>query len=147
MISWLFYKAQSATPFVAFVGGICFLTILGLPSVKRSQNTVNFSLLLVIVAALILVLLFDIWGIVLNALNREATLTGRTELWKKLLDIRTDPLFGVGYESFWLGSRTKELWREFWWRPNEAHNGYLEVYLNLGVMGVLLSRWDYCYWL
>ena len=32
----------------------------------------------------------------------------------------------------------EELWRIYWWHPNEAHNGYLEVYLNLGWLGVAL---------
>jgi O-antigen ligase len=26
----------------------------------------------------------------------------------------------------------------FWWHPNEAHNGYLEVFLNLGWVGIAL---------
>jgi O-antigen ligase len=28
------------------------------------------------------------------------------------------------------------MWSIWWWHPNEAHNGYLEVYLNLGWIGV-----------
>ncbi len=26
----------------------------------------------------------------------------------------------------------------YWWHPNQAHNGYIEVYLNLGLVGVFL---------
>src|SRR6185295_5926601 len=29
------------------------------------------------------------------------------------------------------------LWRQFVWFPNEAHNGYIEVYLNLGWAGLM----------
>jgi O-antigen ligase len=50
--------------------------------------------------------------------------------------MRVDPLFGTGFESFWLGERVERIWAIHWWHPNQAHNGYLEVYLNLGVMGV-----------
>jgi O-antigen ligase len=32
----------------------------------------------------------------------------------------------------------EKLWKVYWWRPNESHNGYLEVYLNLGWVGVSL---------
>jgi len=28
------------------------------------------------------------------------------------------------------------MWSVYWWHPNEAHNGYLEIFLNLGWMGV-----------
>jgi len=49
-----------------------------------------------------------------------------------------DPLFGAGFESFWLGERLEKFWRIYWWHPNQAHNGYLEVFLNLGWTGVAL---------
>ena len=48
-----------------------------------------------------------------------------------------NPLLGTGYESFWLGSRLETVWRAFG-GINESHNGYLEVYLNLGLIGALL---------
>ena len=47
-------------------------------------------------------------------------------------------MVGAGYESFWLGERLQRIWSIYWWKPNEAHNGYLEVFLNLGLMGVAL---------
>jgi hypothetical protein len=31
------------------------------------------------------------------------------------------------------------LWKKYWWKPNQAHNGYYETYLNLGYIGVLLQ--------
>src|SRR5207244_549279 len=62
----------------------------------------------------------------------------RTELWQQLLLIPVDPLFGTGFDSFWLGERAKSLWRQHWWHPNQAHNGYLEIYLNLGWVGISL---------
>jgi O-antigen ligase len=44
---------------------------------------------------------------------------------------------GAGFESFWLGPRLQYMWDKF---PhlylNEAHNGFIEVYLNLGLIGV-----------
>jgi O-antigen ligase len=47
-------------------------------------------------------------------------------------------LFGTGFESFWLGERIEQFWRSYWWHPNQAHNGYLEIFLNLGWVGVAL---------
>jgi exopolysaccharide production protein ExoQ len=48
----------------------------------------------------------------------------------------TSPVIGTGYESFWLGPRVEEIWGRYWWHPNQAHNGYVEVYLNLGMLGL-----------
>jgi O-antigen ligase len=52
-----------------------------------------------------------------------------------LIDV--NPIIGVGFESFWLGSRVYALWEKYWWHPNQAHNGYFEMYLNLGLLGLL----------
>ena len=51
--------------------------------------------------------------------------------------MKTNPLFGTGYESFWLGSRLLWFWQSAGLgRINEAHNGCLEVYLQLGIIGL-----------
>jgi O-antigen ligase len=77
-------------------------------------------------------------GGLVEAMGRDSTLTGRTALWSQLLRVQVDPLFGTGFESFWLGHRVERLWSIYWWHPNQAHNGYLEIFLNLGWTGILL---------
>ena len=75
----------------------------------------------------------------LEAAGRDATFTGRTGLWETLLQEPINPLIGVGYASFWLGERLERFWAMYPTSPPiEAHNGYLEVYLNLGLIGVCL---------
>ena len=87
---------------------------------------------------LILQLSVDIIEITISNLGRDMTLTGRTELWKDVLAMRTNPLIGTGYESFWLGDRAATFWEKYPWHPNQAHNGYLETYINLGSIGLFL---------
>jgi exopolysaccharide production protein ExoQ len=82
--------------------------------------------------------LFGINSLITSALGREPTLTGRTEVWEAVIPFNPDPLLGAGYEGFWLGHRLMALWMAFWWQPNQAHNGYIEVYLNLGFVGLLI---------
>ncbi len=73
---------------------------------------------------------------VVAGLGRNATLTMRTPLWEELLNLQTNPWFGVGYDSFWLGERLDRFVGEY--KVNEAHNGYLEIYLELGIAGLFL---------
>ena len=73
-----------------------------------------------------------------EGLSRDLTLTGRTEIWRDLLEMSGSPLVGVGYESFWLGDRLLEVWDKYSIRINEAHSGYLEIYLDLGLVGLTL---------
>jgi len=73
------------------------------------------------------------------AVGKDPTLTERTRIWSIVLGMKTNPLFGTGYESFWLGRRLEYFWANSGLgRINEAHNGYLEVYLNLGIIGLLI---------
>jgi exopolysaccharide production protein ExoQ len=76
---------------------------------------------------------------VLHALGRQTNLTGRLAIWQSVIRMVPNPVLGTGFESFWLGSRLEQMWRAFpVFHPNEAHNGYIEVYLNLGWIGVVL---------
>src|SRR5262249_34960998 len=76
-------------------------------------------------------------GMVEN-LGRNATLTGRTNIWHFALQLVENPILGTGYESFWLGPRLKTMMIEMNQGLNQAHNGYIEIYLNLGWIGVSL---------
>lgn len=70
--------------------------------------------------------------------GKSSDLTGRTEIWEYMwLEIEKHWAFGLGYGSFWLGpgSPSQELVSHFYWNPNSAHNGYLEVLNELGAMG------------
>ena len=73
-----------------------------------------------------------------ETMGRDPTLTGRTQIWHLVLSMTTNPLLGTGFESFWLGPRLQKIWSIYWWRPNEAHNAYIEVFLNLGWIGIAL---------
>jgi exopolysaccharide production protein ExoQ len=74
----------------------------------------------------------------LSVVGRDPTLTGRTQIWTVVLDMPVNRAIGTGFESFWLGERMQRIWNLWWWHPNEAHNGYIEVLLNLGWIGICL---------
>jgi len=80
----------------------------------------------------------------LQTMGRNPTLTGRTEVWKAILPFAQNPIFGSGYESFWLGDRLVTIGQMIN-SPGiqEAHNGYLEIYLNLGWIGLAPSGADH----
>lgn len=71
--------------------------------------------------------------------GRDMTLTGRTLLWTELMKIAAHkPILGVGYGSFWIGDLTHDLWTKFIWEPGQGHNGYIDIYLELGLLGISL---------
>lgn len=137
MVLWLFHMANSMTSLSCFLMATTLIAATTFRPLARRAVFVHFlvaAMLLVSISALFL----DLGSGLVEKLGRDATLTGRTELWKQVLRLTPNPIVGTGFESFWLGTRLEKLWKIYWWHPNEAHNGYLEVYLNLGWVGVVL---------
>jgi len=56
-----------------------------------------------------------------------------------LLKSADSPIFGYGFESFWLGDRRAAFSSGIVFELNSAHNGYLETYLNLGIVGLAIT--------
>jgi exopolysaccharide production protein ExoQ len=138
MSLWLLNVAQCVTCNVCFV--MSLLVIAGAHS-KAFQRRPGFLKVLIPAAFLLyLVLAFGcgMSGSLAQSIGKDPTLSGRTEIWEIVLSQHTNPLLGAGYESFWLGPRLLRIWEAGMGTLNEAHNGYLEVYLNLGLIGLFL---------
>lgn len=66
-------------------------------------------------------------------LDRDSTLTGRTQIWASVMPARNErSLFGYGIGSFWTAAR-----RNLYEIPT-AHNGYLDALLDFGEFGFLV---------
>jgi O-antigen ligase len=74
-----------------------------------------------------------------NMLYNDPTLTGRTHIWNFVFsEIAHRPVFGWGYQSFWLvGSDAPSVLEAPSWVANmpNAHNGYYDTILELGYIG------------
>lgn len=137
MALWLFWMADSVTSWSCFFMAAGFIAATSLGALNRKPVMAHLLVAAMLCVSFCAVFL-DFGSGVIESMGRDPTLTGRTELWSRVLGMAGNSLVGTGFESFWLGPRMEELWRIYWWHPNEAHNGYLEVYLNLGWLGVAL---------
>jgi len=135
-IWWLFSQAHSATSLTSLIIGIAVVVFVGIRSVNK--NFIGTYLLAALVLVVIAEVGFGISGQYSQALGRGSEISGRTQIWTRLLEAQTSPILGTGFESFWLGDRPKQLEGMFFYSINEAHNGYLETYLTLGIVGVFL---------
>jgi exopolysaccharide production protein ExoQ len=151
MTVWQLVLANSATSRVCLVIGCLVILAAHSRYFKRHPNFLKVLIPASFCLYLILAYGFDINGAMAGAVGRDSTFTGRTNIWDAVLKTHTNPLIGCGYESFWLGPRLFEVWRQTGAGIQEAHNGYLEVYLNLGLIGVFLlflfliaSYWAIC---
>jgi O-antigen ligase len=78
---------------------------------------------------------------VLAAFGRDATLTGRTDIWAYAWQMSEKrPLLGYGYGIFWeVDAYAQYIKDTFKWSIASAHNGYLDIMLGLGWLGLALA--------
>jgi O-antigen ligase len=137
MMVWIFVQANSVTAQSCFMLASIFLIASGTRRVAR-KPWLAYVLMAGLVAVPFATIFMGIGGSALEGMGRDATLTGRTEIWKDVISMSGNPIFGTGFESFWLGSRANRMWQMFYFHPTQAHNGYIEVYLELGWIGIAL---------
>jgi O-antigen ligase len=135
MIIWLLYIAGSATSLACLIIALCIFAVGRQPAMVIKPQRILY-------VGIVCVALFGIMEIAFNAadtvivmLGRQPDLTTRVPMWKYLLTMVKNPLLGFGYESFWLGAR-QQVVLERWGLTGNAHNGYLQMYLDLGLIGL-----------
>jgi exopolysaccharide production protein ExoQ len=68
--------------------------------------------------------------------GRDASLSGRDALWSIVFNEgKQHPVFGKGYGAFWTEGKGRELVQT--WNPRQSHNAYLDVWLDLGILGLI----------
>ena len=132
---WLLRVCDSATSLTCLSLGGFLIVLTSLRNVAKRPGLVHVLAIVTLCGALFAIFVAPS---LLTMVGRKSTLTGRTELWQFVLPLAGNPVFGTGFESFWLGQRLDYMWRVYWWHPNEAHDGYLEIFLNLGWVGIAL---------
>jgi O-antigen ligase len=96
---------------------------------------------------LILIAAGAVTGIIANAdalasaLGKDVTLTGRTFLWEAVVATAVQrPWLGYGFSAFWQGwsgESGQVLSMIAFWVPH-AHNGFLDLWLELGLFGLIV---------
>ncbi|MEQ9314839.1 MAG: O-antigen ligase family protein, partial [Henriciella sp.] len=129
-----------STSKTALLGMMLGFGILALAGWMRRGPVTTISTLwlgVTVAGAAILVLIIDP-GLVFQLLGRDATLTGRTDIWSALFSAINDrPWFGYGYGAFW-GAESEPAYKvrlATEWLVPTAHNGWLETALSLGLVG------------
>lgn len=138
LIGYCLHKAHSSTSTLCLLLGGLTIWLLGRWSLNKRKLR-GYALTLGIVL-LLGQLTFDLYGNIVELSGHGATIEGRGRLWHMLMETNSSPIFGTGFESYWLGQRVENIWAlpEFRWRPTQAHNGYLETYLSLGAVGLCM---------
>jgi O-antigen ligase len=145
----LLQMAHSATSIFCFLLGSGLMLATGLPVVRKrpaALHVICFGILTLGVGAVFL----GGAGAVTGALGRTSDFSGRTEIWAASLASADNQWIGTGFESFWNKNNPKVvriLAREGYAgisMLNSAHDGYLQIYLDLGLIGLSLLALILC---
>jgi exopolysaccharide production protein ExoQ len=142
-------RAVSLTSLAVFVLGLLLFT-----TCYRNRNNTRFlsrlltvaSVSILCVQAILLVHTANPYsngsplGLLIRSLGRDITLSGRTGIWSDVLNIANrSPFFGVGFGGFWIGRVANIPWdANLSWVLGEGHNGYLDTYLQIGIVGLFM---------
>lgn len=132
----------SATSIVGIVLALTLAFVLRVTSTKDVRTRIVATVLVLTSGSVALVVATYNPSTLFDALGRDETLTGRTEIWRGVtfaLSLR--PILGYGWNSI-LGESTTSgrlILPYAGWYTNSTHNGYLAVALQLGVVGLVVA--------
>jgi exopolysaccharide production protein ExoQ len=129
--------SRSATPPILFAALILLVPISGIIRWRA------FPLPLALGVSTVLVLLATWFSVenfeqIVKLLGRDSTLSGRPLLWASLLsNVVLRPWLGYGALAFWKGGTAEAASVEkiVGWNPGQAHNGLIDVVLDVGLVG------------
>jgi O-antigen ligase len=136
-------QTNSSTSIVVLFLLMCLLMILQFfKSLNYQQALTGFILFLVVAIGLTIVVSSNFEYIIVDVLGKDMTLTGRVPVWNLVLEkaVSQRPLLGFGYYGFWQKSRGEDdpsryIITENGFRPRHAHQGFLDLAVDLGLIG------------
>jgi O-antigen ligase len=146
--AWCLFNSRSSTSIMAtaFAAILMLMMLRSPPGLKRYLPyliAVFVSALLVYSLAVLNLLPGS--GTLLSPIvamtGKDLTFSGRTAIWAIMNEhIAQRPLLGSGYGAYWLqqpDSPSMVMLQRLYFYPTEAHNGYLDVIDDLGMVGGL----------
>jgi O-antigen ligase len=136
MIFWLLNLSDSKTSTLCLCLG-CFVIAAAHSNFgQRHIGSLKTLAPIIFVLYLILTLGLGMGAQLSQSVGRSGNMSDRTRIWQVLLSVPINHVLGTGYQSFWLGPRVQWVWARLTGdNVLEAHNGYLETYLELGLVG------------
>ena len=141
LMSTMVFMAHAATARIILLLYVALMASMSISRKFGRRSSLLIVGMLLAVGTMIALVGFQFLPQVLGALGRNATLSGRTEIWDLVLgSIAKRPLLGYGYYAFWQGLRgeSANIILGAHWMFGYAHNGVLEICLQLGLVGTAL---------
>lgn len=134
---------RSAGSWILCICCVAFIGTLRLLLALEPKKALPVGLLLLGAVAIVVLGIASHADAFLHMIGKDSGMNGRTAIWSTLLSSALKrPVGGYGYRAFWLptlgGESMNAMIRLGWTGMAYAENGILELWLELGAVGVLL---------
>ena len=129
---------------LGLVAGLAAMQIIGLPRRRICLIVSGASAIAAIGLFVVAVLPPSTHRLVTQAVlmgrtEDSASLTGRVPLWQEMWRDASERMgHGFGYGAYWTVDRNYQMGEAIEWFPRHSHSAYLELFVDLGLVGVLL---------
>jgi exopolysaccharide production protein ExoQ len=133
--------SRAATAYLLTAIYVVYFVIMNTLHRFRKKDYFVLCILLLGFVSVAAVLIVATPDLLFTVLGKDSTLTGRTGIWSAVIDsIAQRPLFGYGYQAFWLGleGESYRVILAVSWLLAQAQNGFLDVTLEMGVTGLAI---------
>jgi O-antigen ligase len=138
MGAWLLHLSQSKTALICTVVGVFLIARSG----WLVSKTINRAVLAGALSFPFLLFFShqfsSVIAPVIEALGRNMTFTGRTDIWDHITSTTVNPLIGAGYWNFWGGQGGSSISQAMHTIVPNAHCGYVDIYLDGGMIGLTM---------
>ena len=138
----------------ALLISMSYFFILAIFTIWTRNKLIGYNILFLAISAtaLLFVASFLDAGSFLGLIGKDPTLTGRTDIWSAVIElIYEKPVLGWGYRAMWVPTDLVTMWvdkKTGEWGVPSAHNAFLEITLELGLLGLiaLLLMMCHAFW-
>lgn len=138
LCAFMLGMAQSRTAWITTAVLLLFIPVLSFLRSRRLPMSLRLGSLMVLgFCAAMATTHFLLVG--LEALGRDLTFSGRTTIWTNAIHAGMNhPMLGAGFRAFWTPEGASYVYARLWAVVGNGHNGYLDVWLELGFVGLAL---------
>ena len=138
MAAWLLYMSQSKTALLCLIIGTALIVRRGWLASKLTSTLVLLAALFAPVVIFFKQQVGSVIASLVQAVGRDATFTGRTDIWDHITFTTVNTFVGAGYWNFWGGKGGLAISQAMGTTVPNAHCGYLDIFLDGGVVGLVL---------
>lgn len=127
-----------------FIGLLCLMPLYKVAKIDYRLKTFFGICAFLISAVIIIITLINLEYIVVDFLGKDMNFSGRIPLWNYLIQRGMEkPWLGYGYGAFWADPAERlgvelNTWIEAVGSSGNSHNAYVELFLQLGFLGMAL---------